>query len=256
MNFPQEFVSSRVIPRRPRFNYEIREIRDLPTQQFNFDCVSVPGSVSFRIFRTVKNIRVHPAPSVAKNCGTIALPGRRVPDVSRTGIRRVRPSRSPGKMRRRTAGRVQGVKHTPTPCRIDGRARHWPTRLAPSNLNSPTINHPEQTGVIRSVLQKSLRITPGRLTSIRSEPDSTGLNRSHPEFHRQIQILCRARLSPLTLCSVDFLAFLLNPMAFFALYFRQAYKRDNLGVHESNPSYGSRRCEASPAAALKLSKGF
>jgi hypothetical protein len=35
MNFPQEFVSFRVIPRRPRFNHEIREIRDLPIQQFN-----------------------------------------------------------------------------------------------------------------------------------------------------------------------------------------------------------------------------
>jgi hypothetical protein len=86
----------------------------------------------------------------------------------------------------------------PTPCRVDGRAQHFSTRPARS---TPTINHPELSGVIRSVLQNSLRITPGRLTPIRSEPDSTGAIRSYPEFHRQIQILCRARLSSPTLYS-------------------------------------------------------
>jgi hypothetical protein len=125
-------------------------------QQFNFDCGSVPGSVSFRIFRTVKNIRVHPAPSVAKNCGTIALPGRRVPDVSRTGIRRVRPSRSPGKMRRRTAGRVQGVKHTPTPCRKRPSAALF---HATGALNAQLPDH-QPSGANRSHPERPTKITP------------------------------------------------------------------------------------------------
>jgi hypothetical protein len=125
-----------------------------------------------------------------------------------------------------------------------------------STPRSTIRSKPESSGASYKNHSGSLREGSRQSGVNRTQPDSTGLNRSHPEFHRQIQILCRARLSQLTLCSVDFLAFLLNPMAFFALYFRQAYKRDNLGVHESNPSYGSRRCEASPAAALKLSKGF
>jgi hypothetical protein len=58
----------------------------------------------------------HPVLSVVKNSGTIAVPGGRVPDASRTGIGRVRPSRSLGKMRRRTGGRVQGVKYIHPHC--------------------------------------------------------------------------------------------------------------------------------------------
>jgi hypothetical protein len=233
------------------------------TQQFNFDCGSVPGSVSFRIFRTVKNIRVHPAPSVVKNSGIIAVPSGRVPDVSRTGIGRVSDGFDPrDRPVKCGGGRLDGYRGSSIPPPLAASTaergtgpRDWRPQTStprPSTIRSK----PESSGASYKNHSGSLREGSRQSGVNRTQPDSTGLNRSHPEFHRQIQILCRARLSQLTLCSVDFLAFLLNPMAFFALYFRQAYKRDNLGVHESNPSYGSRRCEASPAAALKLSKGF
>jgi hypothetical protein len=150
----------------------------------------------------VKTIRVHPAPSMVKNSGTIGVPA----DGSRTSRGRVSDGFNPhDRSAKCGGGRVDGSRGSsiphPLPRRWASAALFHATGALTSTPRSTIRSKPESSGVSYKIHSGSLRITPGRLTPIRSEPDSTGAIRSKPEFHRQIQILCRARLSSPTLYS-------------------------------------------------------